>query len=141
MTPDVAIVAPVLNEEGAAAPLAREIAAAFAGTAFEIIFVDDASTDGTVASLTALKSEIPQLRVLSHAKNAGQSRALRSGIAQARAAIMLESTPPDKYEPTGTSAFSRVSTARSMTCSNSSTKRRGSSPRSSLPRSGKSISQ
>ena len=38
----------------------------------------------------------------------------------------LESTPPDKYEPTGTSAFSRVSTDRSMTCSNSSTRRRGS---------------
>ena len=71
--PDYAIVVPVFDESGAAPPLAREIAAAFAGTAFELIFVDDASRDDTRAQLAALKSEIPQLRVLGHRQNAGQS--------------------------------------------------------------------
>ena len=81
--PEISIVAPVFNEEGAAAPLAREIAAAFAGQVFEIVFVDDASGDGTRAGLTALAAEIPQLRVLSHRRNAGQSRAIRTGVAAA----------------------------------------------------------
>jgi glycosyltransferase involved in cell wall biosynthesis len=86
--PDVSIVVPVYNEEGAAPDLAREIAAAFAGRNFEVIFVDDASKDATRAALTALKSEIPQLRVLGHHKNAGQSRAVRTGVLEARAPIV-----------------------------------------------------
>ena len=87
-TPDVSIVVPVYNEEGAAPNLAREIAAAFAGRDFEIIFVDDASQDATLAVLTALKPHIPQLRVLNHRKNAGQSRAVRTGVIAAHAPIV-----------------------------------------------------
>ena len=88
-TPDVSIVVPVYNEEGAAPDLAREIAAAFKGRAFEIVFVDDASTDATRAVLTALMTDIPQLRVLGHRKNAGQSRAVRTGVLEARGAIVV----------------------------------------------------
>ena len=66
-TPDISVVVPVFDEEGAAPALAREIAAAFAGRSFEVIFVDDASRDGTRAALKALSGEIPQLRVLAHA--------------------------------------------------------------------------
>jgi dolichol-phosphate mannosyltransferase len=87
--PDVSIVVPVFDEEGAAPALAREIAAAFAGRAFEVIFVDDASRDGTRAALKAVAAEIPQLRVLAHRANAGQSRAVRSGVLAARAAIVV----------------------------------------------------
>lgn len=87
--PDFSIVVPVFDEEGAAAGLAREIATAFAGTAFEVLFVDDASRDGTLASLVALGAEIPQLRALSHARNAGQSRAVRTGVLAARGAIIV----------------------------------------------------
>src|SRR5258705_3976696 len=87
--PDVSVVVPVFDEEGAAPALAREIAAAFKGRSFEIVFVDDASRDATKAALKALSSEIPQLRVLAHRKNSGQSRALRSGILAARAPIVL----------------------------------------------------
>ncbi len=87
--PDISVVVPVYDEEGAAPALAREIAAAFAGRAFEIVFVDDASRDGTRAALSALSGEIPQLRVLAHARNAGQSRAVRSGILAARGAVIV----------------------------------------------------
>src|ERR1700722_13861497 len=76
--PDVSVVVPVFDEEGAAPGLAREIAAAFAARLFELIFVNDASRDGTGAALEALRPEIPQLRLLAHARNAGQSRAVRS---------------------------------------------------------------
>jgi glycosyltransferase involved in cell wall biosynthesis len=88
-TPDVSVVVPVFDEEGAAPALAREIAAAFQGRSYEMVFVDDASRDGTRAALKALSAEIPQLRVLAHRKNSGQSRAIRSGILEARAPIIL----------------------------------------------------
>lgn len=86
---DISVVVPVFNEEGAAADLAREIAAAFAGRAYEMIFVDDASRDATVARLEALKRELPQLRVLRHGANAGQSRAVRTGVLAARGAVIV----------------------------------------------------
>ncbi|HEY2481980.1 MAG TPA: glycosyltransferase family 2 protein [Caulobacteraceae bacterium] len=87
--PEVSVVAPVLNEEAAAPALAREIAAAFAGRDVEIIFVDDASVDDTRQALLALKPELPQLRVLWHGHNAGQSRAIRTGVLAARASIVV----------------------------------------------------
>lgn len=87
--PDISVVVPVFDEEGAAPALAREIAAAFKGRKYEIVFVDDASRDGTRAALKALEREIPQLRVLTHRKNAGQSRAIRSGILGARGAVVV----------------------------------------------------
>src|ERR1700744_174209 len=89
VSPEVSLVVPVFDEEGAAPALAREIAAAFAGRAYELIFVDDASRDGTRAALSALSSEIPGLRLLGHARNAGQSRAVRSGVLAARAPIVV----------------------------------------------------
>ncbi|MFC0633971.1 glycosyltransferase family 2 protein [Brevundimonas balnearis] len=88
-TPQISVVVPVHDEEGAAAALAREIAEALKGRAFEMIFVDDASRDGTRAELLAAKAGLPQLRVLSHASNAGQSRAVRTGVLAARGEIIL----------------------------------------------------
>jgi dolichol-phosphate mannosyltransferase len=87
--PDISVVVPVHNEAGAAAPLAREIAGAFAGRSYEMVFVDDASRDGTLAELRGLMAELPTLRVLSHGSNAGQSRAVRTGVLAARAPIVV----------------------------------------------------
>lgn len=87
--PDISVVVPVHNESGAAVPLAREIAAAFAGRPYEMIFVDDASKDTTLAELKAAMAELPTLRVLAHAANAGQSRAVRTGVLAARAPIVV----------------------------------------------------
>ena len=87
--PDISVVVPVHNEQGAAAPLAREIAAAFQGRSYEMVFVDDASRDETLAELRALMAELPTLRVISHATNAGQSRAVRTGVLAARAPIVV----------------------------------------------------
>ena len=84
----VSVVVPVKDEEGNVVPLAREIAAALKGEAFEIVFVDDGSSDKTAAELVGLKNEIP-LRILSHARNLGQSRAMRTGVRAARAALVV----------------------------------------------------
>ena len=87
--PDISVVVPVHNESGAAVPLAREIAAAFAGRSYEMIFVDDASKDTTLAELKAAMADLPRLRVLAHAANAGQSRAVRTGVLAARAPVVV----------------------------------------------------
>lgn len=87
--PDISVVVPVFDEEGAAPDLAREIAAAFRGRNYEMVFVDDRSRDGTVAALSALKTELPELRVLTHRSNSGQSRAIRTGILAARGDVIV----------------------------------------------------
>ena len=89
MAPEISVVVPVYDEEGNVADLAREIARAFDGQAYEMIFVDDASRDGTLAALMALKTELPRLRVLAHQKNSGQSRAVRSGAEAARGQVLV----------------------------------------------------
>ena len=89
MPPEISIVVPVHNEAGAAGPLAREIAEAFAGRDYEMVFVDDASRDATLQELLALRGELPRLRVLKHPKNAGQSRAVRTGVLAARGSVVV----------------------------------------------------
>mgnify|MGYP000228681106 CR=1 FL=1 len=88
-SPEISVIVPVFDEEGAAPGLAREIATAFRGRDYELIFVDDHSRDKTLDVLAALKSEIPELRVLGHQTNAGQSRAIRTGILAARGEIIV----------------------------------------------------
>jgi dolichol-phosphate mannosyltransferase len=87
-TIEFSVVIPVRDEAGAAPALAREIEAALAGRSYEMIFVDDASRDDTRAELAALKRDLPALRLIGHRKNAGQSRAVRTGVLAARAPIV-----------------------------------------------------
>lgn len=87
-TLEFSVVVPVHNESGNVETLAREIATALDGRAYEMIFVDDASTDETRSELAALKDVYPSLRILSHRKNAGQSRAIRTGVRAARGRVV-----------------------------------------------------
>jgi glycosyltransferase involved in cell wall biosynthesis len=81
---ELSIVVPVHNEAGNVEGLVTEIAEALDGRAYEMVFVDDASSDDTRVALAGLKTRFPELRVLGHRQNAGQSRAIRSGILAAR---------------------------------------------------------
>lgn len=87
--PEFSVVSPVRNEAENVEALVREILSALDGRAFEIIFVDDSSVDDTRARLFELKRSVPQLRVLGHRRQAGQSRAVRTGVEAARADIIL----------------------------------------------------
>ena len=85
MTIEFSVVVPVCNEAENIEPLAREIEAAMRGRAYEMIFVDDGSTDDTAVNLLRLKASLPALRVLRHSFRSGQSAAVASGVRNARA--------------------------------------------------------
>ncbi len=86
----ISVVVPVKDEVDNVATLAREIAAALSHEpAYEIIFVDDGSSDGTAQKLTALKSEIAHFRPLRHDRNLGQSRGIHTGIEAAKGDIIV----------------------------------------------------
>ena len=83
--PELSVVVPVFNEEANVGPLVHEIVAALRGhTPYEIVFVDDHSRDGTLAALQALKAQVPELRVMHHVHQSGQSTAIRTGVKAAR---------------------------------------------------------
>ena len=87
--PAISVVVPVRNEAGNIAPLVAEIAAALQGRAFEIVYVDDGSMDATADELRGLMALHPWLRQIRHAQACGQSAAVRSGVAAARAPIVV----------------------------------------------------
>jgi glycosyltransferase involved in cell wall biosynthesis len=88
--PQVSIVVPVRNEADNIAPLVAEIVQALDGQwRFEIVYVNDGSTDGTAAELARLKAQYPSLRQVRHRESCGQSAAVRSGVAAARGAIVV----------------------------------------------------
>jgi dolichol-phosphate mannosyltransferase len=85
----VSIVVPVRNEAENIAPVIGEIAKALDGRwAYEIIYVNDGSTDATPDRLAALMTQRANLRQLRHAASGGQSAAVRSGVRAARGAIV-----------------------------------------------------
>ncbi len=88
--PAVAVVVPVRNEADNIAPLIDEIAAAMTGRfSFEVVCVDDGSRDDTEATLTRLMVQIAWLRQMKHMTSCGQSAAVHTGVAAARAPIIV----------------------------------------------------
>lgn len=83
----ISVVIPVCNEADNVGPLAQETRAALVDhQPFEIIFVDDGSTDNTVAVLRAAREGgIPEIRLLQHSSRCGQSAAVHTGVRAARA--------------------------------------------------------
>jgi dolichol-phosphate mannosyltransferase len=79
---ELSIIVPVFNEADNIAPMVREVTAAFAntGTSYELVFVDDASTDGTWTQIQEAQRADSRVRGLRHARNAGQSAAVWTGI-------------------------------------------------------------
>jgi dolichol-phosphate mannosyltransferase len=85
--PDLSVVVPVFNERDNIPPLLAEIATALRGRAdFEIVYVDDASKDDSLDVLTRAKASFPELRVIRHVNQSGQSTAIRNGVKAARGA-------------------------------------------------------
>jgi len=87
--PAVSVVVPVRNEAGNIAPLVREIAAALDDRSFEVVYVNDGSTDATDGELKKLMVQYPWLRRVRHKASCGQSAAVRTGVAAARAPTVV----------------------------------------------------
>jgi len=88
--PAVSIVVPVRNEADNVAPLIAEIVDALGKQiTFEVIYVNDGSTDRTESELTLLMASRPWLRHVIHQVSCGQSAAVRSGVMHARAPLVV----------------------------------------------------
>jgi len=87
--PAISVVVPVRNEAGNIGPLVAEIATALSGRAFEIVYVNDGSTDATEEELRGLMLKEPWLRQIRHRQSCGQSAAVRTGVAAARAPVVV----------------------------------------------------
>ena len=80
MSPELSLVVPVFNERENLAPLLLEIAAALRGTPYEVVAVDDGSTDGSLDELKHLKATDVALRIVSFERNSGQTAAFAAGF-------------------------------------------------------------
>jgi glycosyltransferase involved in cell wall biosynthesis len=89
--PALSLVIPVYNERDNLAPLVAEIAASLrgAGYRYEVLMVDDGSTDGSAEALAALGREHPELRIVRLARNAGQTAAMDAGFRRARGGVVV----------------------------------------------------
>lgn len=88
MPHEFSIIIPVHNEEACIPDVLGELAQVFSGRSYEVIVVDDGSTDETLTCLIDQKDTHPHLRVLSLAKHAGKSQALRTGILASRGSVV-----------------------------------------------------
>ena len=88
-SPRVTLVVPAHDEEESLPPLVGEIRAALAGVPYEVVLVDDGSTDGTLGVMVALAEADPAVRVIRQRPNRGQSAALRAGWRAARAPVVV----------------------------------------------------
>ena len=107
--PAVSVVVPVRNEADNIAPLVAEISSALTGRCgFEVVYVNDGSTDGTEAALARLMSERSWLRQVKHAASCGQSAAVRTGVAAARAPIVVTLDGDGQNDPSFIPAMLRA---------------------------------
>jgi dolichol-phosphate mannosyltransferase len=84
-SPAISVVVPLYNEEGNVAELQRQIETALATRDYEIVLVDDASTDNTLANIPGGE----RVRVIQFEKNSGQSAAMHAGIHSARGDVIV----------------------------------------------------
>src|SRR5689334_6791723 len=87
--PALSVVVTVLNEVGSVDELHRRTVAALDGRSFELVFVDDGSTDGTFAALARLHEDDPRVRAVRLKRNFGQHPAMHAGIVRSRGAAIV----------------------------------------------------
>jgi len=81
----ISVVIPLYNEQDNIEPLQNEVAAALTGIDYELILIDDCSSDDTVKNI----ARRPEVRVIEFAKNTGQSAAMYAGIMAAKGDILV----------------------------------------------------
>ncbi|HQM23121.1 MAG TPA: glycosyltransferase family 2 protein [Kiritimatiellia bacterium] len=100
-TPQLSVLLPAYNEEACIADVVREVADVLRGVGrpFEIVVVDDGSTDATPERLGELQAGIPELRVLRLRRNSGQSAALGAAFRAARGEIFVTLDADGQNDP------------------------------------------
>jgi len=101
MPPELSIVIPIRNESPNIRPLYDELMAALsaAGRPFEVIVIDDGSTDDSFTQLAALQAADPRLRVIRFRRNFGQTAAFAAGFAYARGRLVVTSDGDLQNDP------------------------------------------
>jgi len=101
MIPEISVVVPMRNESPNVAELYRELTAVLGGFGrpYEILAIDDGSTDDTFAQLAALQSRDARLRVIRFRRNFGQTAAFAAGFAQARGRFIVTSDGDLQNDP------------------------------------------
>jgi polyisoprenyl-phosphate glycosyltransferase len=87
--PLLSVVAPMYEEEDIVRPFVARVAAALAGEQFELIVVDDGSTDGTRGALAAVAKEDERVKVISLSRNFGHQAALTAGLEHASGDVVV----------------------------------------------------
>lgn len=105
LPPRLSVVVPLHNEEGAIDALVAEISTVLATWSYELILVDDGSTDGTRGRCLALAEQNPRIVVLGHPRSGGQSAALHSGVLAARASVVATLDGDGQNPPENLSAL------------------------------------
>lgn len=109
MSIELSVVVPVHNENENLKPLIEEIVASVSPLgAYEMIYVDDGSSDDTLTLLKNLQSEFPALRVLHHLKCCGQSTAVRTGVKAARGRVIATLDGDGQNDPANIPAMYRA---------------------------------
>ncbi len=95
----VSIVVPVFNEEGNVKPLYHEIASVLKKTPYEIIFVDDGSSDTSFITLKQIATKTKNVKVIKLLSNYGQSNAIAAGIAKSRGTVIVTMDSDMQHDP------------------------------------------
>src|SRR5512139_2776232 len=101
MTPELSVVIPIRNESPNIAQLVDELTAALQGTGrpYEILFVDDGSTDDSFERLAAVQARDARVRVIRFRRNFGQTAAFAAGFAYARGRYIVTSDGDLQNDP------------------------------------------
>ena len=98
---DISVVIPVFNEEDNLVPLLEELEPVLkrTGKSYEVIFVDDRSTDSSMDVLKKIKASNPYVRIIPHLVNSGESASSATGIAHAKGAVIITIDADQQNDP------------------------------------------
>jgi dolichol-phosphate mannosyltransferase len=119
--PVLSVVIPLLDESGNVLPLIEEISAALkayapVGENFEIICVDDGSSDATAAEVKQAKTANPHVRLIRHTRRLGMSAAIRNGVRRARAGWIMTIDGDRQNDPADAPRLLDLAWARGKDC-------------------------